>query len=111
MKSKKEWLISSRQCKTILKAAAAMTILSELSEHVTLMSTLICSYFFNDMKFFTIIVFKLQICFKCVSFSSHETEIVKTFHVEFSFWIPEFFFCIFQPEATDNGTPVILSLF
>ena len=39
-----------------------------------------------------------------------DREIVKTFHVEFSFWIPEFF-CIFQSEATDNGIPVILNLF
>lgn len=70
------------------------------------------------MKFFTIIVFKLQICFKCVSFSSlYSTSTKKrqgdcqNFSRRILFLDTRIFFCIFQSEATDNGIPVILNLF
>ena len=70
------------------------------------------------MKFFTIIVFQLQICFKCVSFSSlYSTSTKKSqgdcqnFSRRILFLDTRIFFCIFQSEATDNGIPVILNLF
>ena len=74
--------IKQGSVRQILKAAAPppwqflanhVTFIRRLREIFLLIDSNIYSnlfLFFNDMKFFTIIVFKLQICFKCVSFSS-----------------------------------------